>query len=1194
MEGIHEWTGREVIALRSAFRLSKTGFARKLGVTHRSVANWEKDIHGIAPFSASVLDHALASASTDVRRRFEEHLGGAVGPRRLGHDADGPPHATAVPQTLTQDGRSAAVQLAPPLEPGMVHRSDDLDAVVALLSDAAAADPAGVVAVWGPGGFGKTTLATQSSHDSRITSLFPTILWVETGEQCTPTRVVQLIADLCVHLGGERPALTDAEQAGLHLAQLLGDRHVLLVIDNVWSAADLSPFLLGGARCVRLVTTRNLRVCPSRVTAAPLGPMSGPQIRELLTRTVAGIPASDAAYLAGLCAGWPLLASIVGSNVGQDVAAGAPHHRAVIETGNALQTVGPHALDVSDPAQRRAAIGHAIDASLASLQDTVSIGGGTDLRARYLSLAIFPAATPIPLSVLSTWWAHAYGWTTSAVRQFCRLLADRSLLAAYRADHDVIVLHDVFRAYLRHLVAADVPALHRSLIDAHRPPGADWADLPDEQHYLWRHLPFHLREAGQDDELIALLARPRYVVTKAVRCGPESLAADHALLATGRPLVTDAPSNAPLATAIALTEMAYLLSGLTSSGDIAATLLISMLRQDRALDPVRQLRSLSHEDHGFTVDWIRDGPRSPTGGDGHVGAITSVATHEGMVVSGGEDGTVKLWELRHRSLRRTLVGHTGWVFAVAVTPDGRIVASAGDDAIIRLWDAETGAARAVLLGHTRRIRSLAFTQEGNLLVSGGDDGQVFVWDIERPGLLRAMKTPGCPVWSVAVGCADTVIAAAGADEYLRLYELGSGHLIDEQVAHRDWIRTVAFARTTPVLAAGSGDGTASTWTVTEQHLTLVRRIPQQPTRIRTVALSDDGDVVVTAGEDATLRAYTTGLTTGAQPSLPHVDWIRAITRDDRGTVLAGCEDGSLRIWQHQDHTEPDVIAPGRNTIWSAAVAHDGQLAALGAGDGTIQLCDAATTKTVRTLSAGAGRVWSLASGGPFISAACGDGSVRLWSLDDEDWTLRVNAHHNRTWAVTISATGTRLATSTRGTIQVWDLPSGQLRWSHRAHGGERIRTLAFDQAGELLISGGGDGTAQVWQASTGVTVAEYPNPGGWVRAVAIDDAGERIAIGYGPGDLRVHHLTGGQGATELIGHSGRPLLLAFPADSDRLVSAAADGTVRAWSLSEQRQQALVRVSASLHCAAYAPATTSVLAASATTVAHITVPSTERG
>ncbi|MER5852724.1 hypothetical protein ABT126_38525 [Streptomyces sp. NPDC002012] len=53
----------------------------------------------------------------------------------------------------------------------------------------------------------------------------------------------------------------------------------------------------------------------------------------------------------------------------------------------------------------------------------------------------------------------------------------------------------------------------------------------------------------------------------------------------------------------------------------------------------------------------------------------------------------------------------------------------------------------------------------------------------------------------------------------------------------------------------------------------------------------------------------------------------------------------------------------------------------------------------------------------------------------------------------------------------------------------------------------------------------------------------------------------------LPGHTGRVLMAGFLDGPDHLASAAADGTVRLWSLTEQRQLAEVRVDASLHCAA---------------------------
>ena len=104
--------------------------------------------------------------------------------------------------------------------------------------------------------------------------------------------------------------------------------------------------MLGGDDCVRLVTTRNLRVCPSTARIVRLGPMSLSEVSELLTRNVTALGQPDAARLAAVCGGWPLLANVVSATVSQDVAAGARPDKAVAEAGEALRSEGPQAFDV--------------------------------------------------------------------------------------------------------------------------------------------------------------------------------------------------------------------------------------------------------------------------------------------------------------------------------------------------------------------------------------------------------------------------------------------------------------------------------------------------------------------------------------------------------------------------------------------------------------------------------------------------------------------------------------------------------------------------------------------------------------------------------------------------------------------------------------------------------------------------------
>lgn len=1168
MDTVQRWSGREAKALREALRMSVRAFAAHLGISERTVSKWEAGGQGLIPVpdSQALLDTALARASGDVRERFRP--------------------ASADPQKPAGDGCSI---LAPSLEPGLIHRSDDHNSLLAILSEASNEDPTQAVAVTGPGGFGKTTLVTQVIHDPHIQHVFPEILWVETGEDCTPVRIVELISDLCVHLGGARPALTDPEQAGFHLARVIGDRRVLLIIDNVWSAADLSPFLLAAPRYMRLVTTRNVRVCPSATRIMRLGSMSPTETAELLSRTFPSLSMQHVAPLAELCGGWPLLATVVGANIGHDVDAGASPSRAIEVAGEVLRNEGPQAFDAADADEREHAIGHAISSSLRSLNENVTIRGATDLRERYLSLAIFPAGTLIPIQVLTYWWRSAFGWDEHAVRQFCLALADRSLISAYRVEREAVVLHDVFRGYLRRLIGDQWASSHRSLIEAYRPATSDpWLNLGGEHEYLWRYLSYHLHEGDLDEELVQVLAAPHYLVTKATRCGYQSLATDHRVLQAAAPKLNENQLSQQFSVADTMTGSAHLLHDLTTRPDIASTLLVALERGQSPPDLVRPLRNIASEtDSGFEVSLVQ--PADANGHDEeHIGAVVSVAAHGRLLVSGGEDGAVRLWDLDNRCMLHRCQAHTGWVYATAISADGGLVASAGEDTMIRLWGTRDGVAVNALVGHTSRVRALAFTHSGRVLVSGAEDGRICVWDVDQPSLLRQMSTTGCPVWSVSVGCDDTIVAAGGEDEFVRLFDLRDGQLLDEKAGHRDWVRSVAFASKSSTLVSGSGDRTVRLWNVAAQRLVPVRRIDITDARVRSVSPSDHADRIVAACEDATLRAFTTDGTAGQARMPAGVDWVRATALSREGSVVAGCEDGGLRLWQPSSHEQLAVLARGSDTVWSAALADSGNLALLGHGDGTINVYDAASTQPQRRWFAGPGRVWSLATGGDYAAAAGGDGEVRVWSLASHTELLRVNADVRRSWAVSVARTGRLLAASTGGgEVRVWELPSGKQLWAQHAQAG-RIRSLAFDDDGGVLAAAGGDGIIRLWHASTGEAITRVASPSGWARTVTVDSGGVFVALGSGTGDIHICDINTGRVSAHLPGHTGRVLMLGLTRDGDRLASAAADGTVRLWSLSQQQQLAQVRVDASGQCAAFDPASERVVVGSGAGVAALTL------
>ncbi len=163
----------------------------------------------------------------------------------------------------------------------------------------------------------------------------------------------------------------------------------------------------------------------------------------------------------------------------------------------------------------------------------------------------------------------------------------------------------------------------------------------------------------------------------------------------------------------------------------------------------------------------------------------------------------------------------GQVYLLAFSPDGKWLASVALESqsrtpfrpqqgfppgVVRLWDVTTGKELRTFLGHRSHITSLAFVPNGEgkarVLVSGGMDDIRF-WDLTTGQQLPRLIDHATANTAVAVSPDGKVIASAGSDPHIFLWQAGDGKQLNQFKAHKGGTSWLAFINNKTLVSGGS-------------------------------------------------------------------------------------------------------------------------------------------------------------------------------------------------------------------------------------------------------------------------------------------------------------------------------------------------------------------------------------------------------
>jgi WD40 repeat protein len=537
------------------------------------------------------------------------------------------------------------------------------------------------------------------------------------------------------------------------------------------------------------------------------------------------------------------------------------------------------------------------------------------------------------------------------------------------------------------------------------------------------------------------------------------------------------------------------------------------------------------------------------------GACCGALSSDGRrIITGGEDSTIKIWDVQSGAEIMTLRGHEDedWncIQSVAFSPDDKKIVSGSGDETIKLWDAQSGNVMATLRGHQDWVNSVAFSPDGKRIVSGSDDTNIKVWDSQTFVEVMTLRGHQGSIQSVAFSPDGRRIVSIAIDDTIRVWDAKTGvELLTIPLLAKAKMNahSVAFSPDSKRIVSGDSDGTMKVWDA-ETGKCLINMTGHNG-GVWSVTFSGDGELIASGGEDNTVKVWDAETGEGIRTLHGHDRFVYSVSfSPDSKHLMSASEDDTVKLWDVMAGHESRKVQGHDNGVISLAFSPDGKTIVSSSWDSTVRLWDAQTGEPIRTMRAHRYWPWSVAfspDGKRIVSGSLQPRIVRVWDASTGTQLMTFRGHRSAAMCAAFSPDGKHIVSgSDDGTAKLWNAASGTEVMTFQGHSG-RIWSVAFSPDGKQIISGSEDKTIKLWNTTSGSEVMTFQGHKDYVGSVSFSPDGKHVLSIVGQ-EIKIWDAMTGTELMTIYGHGNRVQSVAFSPDAKRIISGSIDRTAKLW------------------------------------------------
>jgi WD40 repeat protein len=484
----------------------------------------------------------------------------------------------------------------------------------------------------------------------------------------------------------------------------------------------------------------------------------------------------------------------------------------------------------------------------------------------------------------------------------------------------------------------------------------------------------------------------------------------------------------------------------------------------------------------------------------------------------------------------TRLDNPGPILGLAFDPSDLTLLAAGKDGLVHFWDFAAGRELGPPLAHPHPsgewwVSLVAFSPDGRTIATAGDHG-ARLWDASKRGPDGApLPHPTGMLWGMAFCPGGRRLATCCDDGSARVWDLATRRVVLGPFRH---------TQATP----GDGASTARGY--------------------YTLAISPDGQTLVTAGDDGRAIRWDLGIGRPVGPPLQHDSCVlKAVFTTDGRTLLTATRGGTLHAWDLRSGRGTDLVPQGAE-VNGLALAPDGRRFATATGLGVVRLWDTAALRPegpVYRQPVGVSAI-AFSRDGRRLAMGMVDGGIHVVELPRGREPARPVPVGAEVCALQYTGDGGRLMAGTTRGVRWVEAATGRLLGGFLATPDDlRVESAALSPDGRSLamgrwagVPGRWRGRVEWWDPATGTQRDQTPDQPEPVRIVAYSPDGRTLfSCGHRkrPDEAALWDVATGARLRPLLRSLGRVRVrqAAFhPAARRVLLLACGDGRARLWDV----------------------------------------------